>query len=665
MKRLLFVLFGLLWASVASAQYMGGTGTSGTPGTTSINSGTGITVPGSPCTTTCNINFSNIVNATWLGNISGGSAAPIPLSLSQLYTYLSVLPVANIPVATSSTFGAVKPDNTTVTISSGILSAPGGATPGGSVGDVQYNNTTFGGSAGLTFDGFGQLTVGQSNIGSGEVVFNNVSSLGQTILVPTAGMTGTAILTMPPTTDTIVGRATADTLLNKTINGAVLSGTLSGTPTYSGVPIYTGLSSGSIVAGSYLGLDSGNHVILGAGGTGAVSVTQGTPNIVITPTPGTGTFTVGSTIVTNPQTGTTYNPVVTGDNTKDITFSNASPIAITLPQAGSTGFAAGWSAQFYDIGAGTSTITTTTSTIMGGGQTLLLPKGTGAFIDSDGTNWNGIVGVTPYDGNTAHFLSGAGTWLTPAGGVSGPGSSTSHALVTWNGTGGATLESLLTVFTVSTTTITAGSTGILDMSAAAPTAGLKLPSAAGAIPTADGFISVNTTTHALVTGSNGNTIVQAAAATGTNTSTACNAGSGLVSTISAVAVPSCRAVNLSGGDVANILPNASVAAAPLPTPGSGATLVAPRSYYICTTTCSITLPTPAAGDEFCVRNDTNVSTVITFAAISGVQFENTNFTSYKTANTSIVSGGAAGDKLCVLGRDATHYLVASFIGTWS
>jgi hypothetical protein len=122
--------------------------------------------------------------------------------------------------------------------------------------------------------------------------------------------------------------------------------------------------------------------------------------------------------------------------------------------------------------------------------------------------------------------------------------------------------------------------------------------------------------------------------------------------------------SMTGTNITGI-PNAAVAAAPVPTPGSGATLVAPRSYYVCTTTCTVTLPTPAAGMEFCVRNDNNVSTVITFAAITSVQFENTNFTSYKTANTSIVSGGAAGDKLCVLGRDATHYLVMSFNGTWS
>ena len=119
-----------------------------------------------------------------------------------------------------------------------------------------------------------------------------------------------------------------------------------------------------------------------------------------------------------------------------------------------------------------------------------------------------------------------------------------------------------------------------------------------------------------------------------------------------------------GTNITNI-PNANVLAAPLPTPGSGATLAAPRSYYVCTTTCTVTLPTPAAGYEMCIMNDDNVSTVITLAAVASVQFENTARTSYKTANTSIVSGGAVGDKICYLGRDATHWLVASFVGTWS
>lgn len=114
------------------------------------------------------------------------------------------------------------------------------------------------------------------------------------------------------------------------------------------------------------------------------------------------------------------------------------------------------------------------------------------------------------------------------------------------------------------------------------------------------------------------------------------------------------------------IPNANVAAAPLPAPGSGATLVAPRSYYVCTTTCTMTIPVPAAGDEFCVMNDDNVSTKITLSNPgTGVQYENTARTAYGTATSgTLVSGGAAGDKICIVGRDATHYLSVSYVGTW-
>jgi hypothetical protein len=115
------------------------------------------------------------------------------------------------------------------------------------------------------------------------------------------------------------------------------------------------------------------------------------------------------------------------------------------------------------------------------------------------------------------------------------------------------------------------------------------------------------------------------------------------------------------------IPNAAVAAAPLPTPGTSATLVAPRSYYVCTSTCTVTVPVPAAGYEFCVMNNDNISSVITMAAIgSSARYENTARTAYGTAGTgTFVSGGAVADKVCLLGLDATHYLTVSFNGTWT
>lgn len=91
----------------------------------------------------------------------------------------------------------------------------------------------------------------------------------------------------------------------------------------------------------------------------------------------------------NPQTGTTYT-YVSGDNGKLVTHSNASAIAGTLPQATGS-FAAGWWMDVANIGAGTLTITPTTSTI-NGAATLVLTTGQGCRIISDGTNYQ-IAGI--------------------------------------------------------------------------------------------------------------------------------------------------------------------------------------------------------------------------------------------------------------------------------
>jgi hypothetical protein len=106
---------------------------------------------------------------------------------------------------------------------------------------------------------------------------------------------------------------------------------------------------------------------------------------------------------------------------------------------------------------------------------------------------------------------------------------------------------------------------------------------------------------------------------------------------------------------------------PLSTTGTTATLVAPRAYEVCTTTCTITVPVPAAGYEFCILNSDNVSTVITLAALgASARYENTARTAYGTAGTgTFVSGGAVGDKVCIVGLDATHYLTTSFTGSWT
>lgn len=110
----------------------------------------------------------------------------------------------------------------------------------------------------------------------------------------------------------------------------------------------------------------------------------------------------------NAQTGTTYT-VVSGDLNKLVTFSNASSIAVTLPQATGS-FGAGWYADFKNLGVGAVTITPTTSTI-NGGATLVLNTGQSLRVVSDGTNYLTSFmppgpGVNAQTGTTYTYLAG-------------------------------------------------------------------------------------------------------------------------------------------------------------------------------------------------------------------------------------------------------------------
>lgn len=98
-------------------------------------------------------------------------------------------------------------------------------------------------------------------------------------------------------------------------------------------------------------------------------------------------------VAVNAQVGTTYT-VLGSDRSKLVTLKNASAIAVTLPQAGAS-FPAGWIAKFSNQGAGTATITPTTSTINGAASFTLL---TGQWIDivSDGTNYFALSGTTTF-----------------------------------------------------------------------------------------------------------------------------------------------------------------------------------------------------------------------------------------------------------------------------
>lgn len=95
------------------------------------------------------------------------------------------------------------------------------------------------------------------------------------------------------------------------------------------------------------------------------------------------------TVTTRVETGT--NPALpSSDQAKVVYLNNAANQVPTIAQATGS-FGAGWFATYCNIGAGTQTITPTTSTI-GGAATLLLPAGSASRpqcsnIISDGTNY--------------------------------------------------------------------------------------------------------------------------------------------------------------------------------------------------------------------------------------------------------------------------------------
>lgn len=115
----------------------------------------------------------------------------------------------------------------------------------------------------------------------------------------------------------------------------------------------------------------------------------------------------------NAQVGTTYT-VLASDRGKVVTFNNASPVAVTLPQA--TGnFGAGFYTEFVNIGAGLVTITPTTSTI-DTLATLTLVKNQGVCANSDGTNYvtNRGQGKIAQIVNTETGAVATGTTVFPA-----------------------------------------------------------------------------------------------------------------------------------------------------------------------------------------------------------------------------------------------------------
>jgi hypothetical protein len=131
-----------------------------------------------------------------------------------------------------------------------------------------------------------------------------------------------------------------------------------------------------------------------------------------------GTITTTGTLIrsaaVNAQTGTSY-AILSTDCGKLLTLSNASAVAVTIAQAGSAGFPAGYLLDIENEGAGTVTITPTTSTI-DGGASLTLATNQGIRLFSDGANYSTQRGRGPSANQNIRSMgagfSGGGSALT-------------------------------------------------------------------------------------------------------------------------------------------------------------------------------------------------------------------------------------------------------------
>ena len=226
----------------------GGGGGSGTVTSVGLSMPGIFSVSGSPVTTAGTLTAAlanETANTVFAGPASGSAAAPT----------FRALVAADLPVATTSAFGAVKPDGSTITISGGVITAVGGGGGSGTVTSVSVASANgFAGTvANATTTPAITLTTSITGLLKGNATAISAATAGTDYLAPSgsgASLTGLTWSQIGSTPTTLSGYGVT-----------AMSGT---TLAASGNVTFTGLLTSGTISGS-LCLDASGHVIQNGG----------------------------------------------------------------------------------------------------------------------------------------------------------------------------------------------------------------------------------------------------------------------------------------------------------------------------------------------------------------------------------------------------------------